>query len=142
MTMPNIEIPEALRDMTEQSVKQMQNVCSEMKSASEQGTDVLEKAVDSASKAMMSLQAQSMEAVKANLSNGFAFMQNLLNVKSPSDLVEVCTSFTRQQMDMAMAQSKNMQDISAKAAEEVSKPAQEGVRVVINRVSNNMNKVA
>ncbi len=142
MNLPNMEVPAAVKEAMEQGAQRAQEACVEAQKAAEQATSILETTAKTASDAALSLQAQAMDALKVNMANGFDFANKLLSCKSPTDAIEHCTAFARQQMELAMSQSKSAQDLGAKVAADVAQPAKDGLKIVFNQANKQANKVA
>jgi phasin family protein len=68
-----------------------------------------------------------MDAAKANIDAGFAFMKDFMAVKSVSEAVELQTAFARERFDASSAQAKDMQAKVTKMTEEATKPVKDAM---------------
>src|ERR1700693_1534222 len=65
--MPNIEVPEMVREFAEKSVQQAKDVYARIKSAAEETTDVLEDTYANASKGATEFNLKALEALRVNV---------------------------------------------------------------------------
>lgn len=121
------EMPEAFRDMAEKSVAQARDGYAKMKAAAEDATDVLEEGIETARANTMDLSTDALDAAKANIDAGFAFMKDFMAVKSVSEAVELQSAFARDRFDASTAQAKDMQAKVTKMTEEAAKPVKDAV---------------
>ncbi len=125
--MNTAEMPEAFRDMAEKGVATARENYAKVKAAAEEATDLLEDQFETARANSLDLSATSIDAAKANIDAGFAFMKDFMAVKSVSEAVELQTAFARERFDAASAQAKDMQAKVTKMTEEASKPVKDAV---------------
>lgn len=125
--MSTAEVPEAFRDMAEKGVSQARENYAKVKAAAEEATDVLEESFETARGNTLDLSTAAMDAAKANIDAGFAFMKDFMAVKSVSEAVELQTAFARERFDASTAQAKDMQAKVTKMTEEASKPVKDAM---------------
>lgn len=125
--MATAEVPEAFRDMAEKGVSQARENYAKVKAAAEEATDVLEESFETARGNTLDLSGVAMDAAKANIDAGFAFMKDFMAVKSVSEAVELQTAFARERFDASTAQAKDMQAKVTKMTEEASKPVKDAM---------------
>ena len=125
--MATADVPEAFRDMAEKGVAQARESYAKVKAAAEEATDVLEESFETARANTLDLSTATMDAAKANIDAGFAFMKDFMAVKSVSEAVELQTAFARERFDASTAQAKDMQAKVTKMTEEASKPVKDAV---------------
>ena len=121
------DVPEAFRDMAEKGVAQARENYAKVKAAAEEATDVLEESFETARANTLDLSTATMDAAKANIDAGFAFMKDFIAVKSVSEAVELQTAFARERFDASTAQAKDMQAKVTKMTEEASKPVKDAM---------------
>lgn len=124
-TMAPVEIPEVFRDVAEKSVKQAKEQYEKMRAAAEEATDLMEDQFETARNGFVELNAKAIEAAKANADATFRFAKDVLAVKTVAEIIELQTSFARQQFDMLSAQAKEMQELMAKYSAETQQPMKE-----------------
>ncbi|MEO0384530.1 MAG: phasin [Pseudomonadota bacterium] len=125
--MSTADVPEAFRDMAEKGVSQAREGYAKAKAAAEEATDLLEESFETARGNTLDLSTDAMDAAKANIDAGFAFMKDFMAVKSVSEAVELQTAFARERFDASTAQAKDMQAKVTKMTEEASKPVKDAV---------------
>lgn len=125
--MATAEVPEAFRDMAEKGVAQARENYAKVKVAAEEATDVLEESFETARTNALDLSTATIDAAKANIDAGFAFMKDFMSVKSVSEAVELQTAFARERFDASSAQAKDMQTKVTKMTEEASKPVKDAM---------------
>jgi phasin len=124
---PRMEVPAAFRELAERSVAQAREGYERMKAAAEDTTDVLESTYTSASRGAADFTLKSIEIARHNTNAAFDFATGLLEVKSPSEAVELASAFTRKQFDAFIAQSKELTALAQKVATDTSEPLKSGV---------------
>ena len=125
--MSTADVPEAFRDMAEKSVAQAREGYAKVKAAAEEATDVLEESFETARANTLDLSSVAIDAAKANIDAGFAFLKDFMSVKTVSEAVELQTAFARERFDASTAQAKDMQAKVTKMTEEAAKPMKEAV---------------
>ncbi|TIU19602.1 MAG: phasin, partial [Mesorhizobium sp.] len=60
--------------------------------------------------------------LRANAEAGFAHLEALVAVKSPSEFFELQAAFVNKQIDASIEQAKTLQAVMLRAGEDVSKP--------------------
>src|SRR5437667_12608157 len=103
---PKMEIPAAFREIAEKSVSQAKETYEKMKSAAEEATDVLEDTYAAATRGASDYGLRLIEAARANTNAAFDFANQLMTVKSLSEMVEISTAHTRKQFEALTAQAK------------------------------------
>jgi phasin len=124
---PKMEVPAAFRELAERSVAQARDGYEKMKAAAEETTDVLEDTYANASKGATDYTLKTIEIARANTNAAFDFAVELASVKSFSEAVELASSYTRQQFEALLAQSKELTALAQKVAADTSEPLKSGV---------------
>ena len=75
--MPNVEMPEMVREFAEKSVQQAKDVYARIKSAAEETTDVLEDTYTSATKGATEFNVKALEVLRVNVNASFDFPREL-----------------------------------------------------------------
>ena len=65
--------------------------------------------------------------MRVNTDNSLSHLEELLGVKSFSEVIELQTAFVRKQLELGVDQAKSLQDASRKVAEDVAKPGKSAV---------------
>ncbi len=110
------------RAIAEKGVEQSKEAYDKMKNGAEETQKALESTFETAKSVSSDLSMKTISALRANAEAGFSHLEALLGAKSVSEVMELQTSFLRKRVEMTVEQVKDMQAVSTKAAEEVSKP--------------------
>ena len=125
--MANMEVPTAVREIAEKSIAQAKEGYARMKTAAEEATDMLEDSYESSRQGALEINMKALDAAKDTTDATFAFVKDMMAVKSFSEAIEVQTAFARKQFDTSMAQAKEMQELVSKVATEASQPAKDAM---------------
>jgi phasin len=125
--MPNIEVPEMVREFAEKSVQQAKNVYARIKSAAEETTDVLEDTYTSATKGATEFNLKALEALRVNVNASFDYTRELFGSKTLADAVELSASHMRKQFEQLSAQAKTLSTLAQKVATETAEPIKAGM---------------
>jgi phasin len=120
---PKFEVPEVVRSLAEQGLKQTREVYARAKNAAEEATDLLEDSLEASRKSMRDAQFKALDMAKANTDATFELLRQLLTVTSVSDAVQLQTAFARERFEAFVGFSKDVQEMMSKAGAEVGKPA-------------------
>lgn len=132
---PKMEVPSAFREIAEKGISQAKENYDKLKTAAEQATDLLEESYASATKGATDYGLKLIETARINTNAAFDFFGELMNVKSPSELVELTTAHARKQFEALTAQSKELTALAQKVAAESSEPLKAGVSNAFKKVA-------
>ncbi|WP_353642412.1 phasin [Mesorhizobium sp. WSM2239] len=129
-TIGNVEFPtfdaskasDQFRAIAEKGVEQSKEAYSKLKTGAETTQKAIESTIETAKAAGNDVSLKTIAAMRANAEAGFSHLEALLTVKSVSEFVELQTAFLRKGVEMTVEQAKDLQAVSTKAAEDVSKP--------------------
>jgi phasin len=116
------EVPEQMRAFAEKGVSQARDNYAKFKDAAETHNGTIEAVFTTASKGASEYSAKLMEFMKANTTAGLDFAQALIGLKSPSEAMELMTSYTKKQFETLTAQAKELAELSQKVATEAAEP--------------------
>ena len=122
------------RAIAEKGVEQSKEVYSKLKSGAETTQKAVETTFETAKAAGSDLSLKTIAALRANAEFGFSHLEALVAAKSVSELVELQTAFVRKSVETGVAQVKDFQAASTKAAEEVAKPLKDVFEKTINEL--------
>jgi phasin len=123
---PKMEVPAAFREIAEKSIAQAKEGYDKMKSAAEEATDMLEDTYATASKGYSAYGLKLIEVARTNSNAAFDLFGELLAAKSYSEVVELSSTFMREQFDTMSAQAKELAEQAQKVATETVEPMKEG----------------
>jgi len=113
---------ESFRDFAENSSVKTKEALSKVKEATEEAGKTVEATLQNAQAGTVEFGMKAIEMLRTNTENSFAHLEQLLGVKSVSELFELQTSFLRKQAELAVEQAKALQETSKKVAENVVQP--------------------
>jgi phasin len=131
--MSNMEMPEAFREIAEKGVAQAKDTCEKVKAASEEAADLLQKTYATVVKGANDYNLKLFEIARANTRAAFDYAHELLDVKSPSEFIEVTTAQMCKQFDMFSSQNKELCALAQEAATEAAEPIKIGVSKAFNK---------
>lgn len=115
-------LTESYREFAEKGAVQSREAYARMKAAAEEATKTMETTVDSAQAGSLELGLKAVATLRANAESAFSHMEALMGVKSVAELMELQSSYLRQQIETGVDQAKSWQDAVRKVSEDVSKP--------------------
>jgi len=110
------------RAFAEKGAEQSKEAFVRLKTGAEETQKAFETTLETARAAGSDLSLKAIATMRANTEAGFSHLEALLGAKSLSELFELQTTFLRQRAEATVAQAKDFQAVSTKAAEEVAKP--------------------
>jgi phasin len=133
MDMPKIdlasmELPVAVRDMAEKGVEQFRDAYDRVRTTAQESSDMIEDSYETTRQGLVELNLQALEAAKTNTDAAYGFFRDMVGVKSLSQAIELQTSFARKQFDIFSAQSKDMQELTAKVTSDAGEPVKDAVQ--------------
>ena len=120
----NMEMPEAFRGITEKGVAHVRDTYAKAKVASDEASDLLQNTYATVIKGANDYNLKLFEIARTNTGAAFDYAQELLDVKSPSEFIELTTAQMRKQFDIASAQNKELcalaQEVATETAESIN----------------------
>jgi phasin len=130
--LPNMEMPEAFREMSEKSVAHAKDTYEKAQAAAGQATDLLKSTYATAAKCATDYNLKVLEIARTNTSTAFDYAQKLLGVKSLSEFVELSTEHARKQCEAMTAQTKELAELAQRATTEIAEPLKTGMTKAFN----------
>jgi phasin len=127
------ELPEALREMAEKGVEQTRDAYAKARVASEEAVNLLENTYETASKRAADYNNKLIEITRTNMRAAFDYVQQLLDAKSPSELMELSTAQMRQQFEIVSAQSRELCVLAQEMATGAAGPIKISVSKALNK---------
>lgn len=122
MGVPNVEMPAAFRDFAEKGIAQARDAYAKMKTAAEDATDMVEDTYETAREGAFSIGVKAIDSAKANTDASFALARDLFGAKTVAEVIELQTTFARQQFEAVTAQFKEFQELCQKVVADTTKP--------------------
>jgi phasin len=119
---PMATLQETLRQAVEKSLAESRAAYTRVKEAADETTYALETSVANASKGVIDLNTQALDALRANFDAGIDFAKAAINSKSVSDLVSLHSDHASKQVEVLAAQAKAFGDLAQKIAADTVGP--------------------
>jgi phasin len=132
--LPTFEFPSAFRELAEKSVSQARDAYARMKTAAEDATDLVEGTIETAREGAFAIGVKALEAAKSNSDASFALARDLLGAKTMSEVIELQTTFARNQFEAVTAQFKELQELTEKVFTDTAKPVTEKVEKTFKEI--------
>jgi phasin len=129
---PNMEMPEAFRDIAEKGVAHAKDTYEKTKAAAEQASDLLKSTYATAAKGATDYNLKVLEMVRTNTGIAFDHAQALLGVKSVPELVELSSAHARKQLEAMSEQAKELSALAQKVTTEIAEPLKTGMTKAFN----------
>jgi phasin len=113
---------EQVSAFAEKGVEQSKEAYAKLKTSAEETQKALESTFETAKTVSNDLSLKTIAAFRANVDAAFSHFEALIAVKSPSEFVELQTTFVRKQVESAVEQTKELRAVTTKAVEDVAKP--------------------
>ena len=111
-----------VRAFAEKGLEQSKEVYAKVKTGTEEAQKALESTYETAKSVGSDLSLKTIAALRTNAETGFSHLEALVGAKSLSEVIELQTAFIRKSVETAVEQAKELQTVTTKAAEDVSKP--------------------
>ena len=118
----------------EKGFEQSQDVLAKFKAGSEDVQKAVESSIETAKAVGSDLSLKTIAVLRANTEAAFSHIEALIAVRSPSEFVELQTAFVSKQVETAIEQAKELQAVTVKATQDVSKPIKEAVEKAVKEL--------
>ena len=132
---PKMEVPAAFRELAEKGIAHAKENYEKIKSVAEDATERLEDTYAAASKGTSDYGLKVIEHARANSNAAFDLFGELMTAKSYSEVVELSTSFWREQFETVTAQVKELSEHAQKVASETVEPLKQGFTGALNKAA-------
>lgn len=113
---------EQVYSVAEQGVEHSKEAFSKLQSDTETTQRAFESSLEMAKTARNEVSLKTIAALRANAEAGFAHLEALVAVKSPSEFLELQAAFVNRQFENTVEQAKTLQAAMLRAGEDASKP--------------------
>jgi len=128
-----IEVPAAFRELAETGISQTREVYERLRKGAEQATAVLEATCAKGGKGATDYGSKLIEIMHANTGAAFDFSDELMSVKSFSEMIELSAKHTRKQLETLADQTKELTALAQKVAAEASEPIKSSVSSALGK---------
>ena len=116
------EVPEQMRAFAEKGVSQARDSYAKFKDVAETHNGTVQAVISTVSKGASDYSAKLMEIMKASTSANLDFAQELIDVKTPSEAMELWTSHAKKQFEAFTANAKELAELTKKVATDTAEP--------------------
>ena len=113
--------------MAEKGVAHVRDTNAKAKAACEQAADLLENTYATFAKGAQDYNLKLIEIARANTRAAFDYAHELMDVKSPSEFIELSAARMRNQFDIVSAQNNGLCALAQKVASDVVEPITTGI---------------
>lgn len=115
-TTPNIEVPEALRQMAEQNVAQARQAYDQFMNMARQAQDMMNQSTGVMSEAARDVQSKTLGFAEKNMEAGFAFMTELSRARDVQEFMQIQARHTEKSIKTYAEQAQELGRLMADAA--------------------------
>jgi phasin len=133
--LPNMEMPEAFREMAGKGVEHTRDAYAKAKVASEEAADLLQNTYAAVAEGATEYNLKLIEFARTNTRLAFDYIHELLGVKSPSEFIELSTAQMRKQFEIVSAQNKELCALAQEVVTEAAEPIKTGVSKAFNKAT-------
>jgi len=123
---PNMEMPAALRDMTEKSLITCRDSFEQLKANAERTNAAIGRTFQHAGKGITDCNMKVIEALHSSVTSNFDFYRSLLQARGPTEVAEISSAHVRKQFEAATTLAKEMTALAQGIATESMKAAKGG----------------
>ena len=116
------EVPESVRSMAENTVNQTREAYERGKEALDESMDALERSFDAAGQGATAFSRKLIDIAQRNLNTGFDFAKSLAGAKTLAEIMELQSSYIRNQFEVFAGQATEIQELTKKIASDTSGP--------------------
>jgi phasin len=121
----------AFKTNVERGAAQIKDTSEKFSAATEQTTKLVENTFESAAKGIKDYNFKAVEFAQLNSDVAFDHAKQLMSAKSPSEMLELWTTYARKQFEVLTEQTKELamlgQRVATETAEPLSKPSHRGL---------------
>ena len=116
---PQLEIPEAVRDLAERNVEQARAAYSEFMDMARKAQDMVSKQQGAITAGALDIQSKAMRYAEENIDASFKFAADLARARDLKDYLEIQTRYAQRQMQDYAKQAQELGRMMADAAQKV-----------------------
>jgi phasin len=113
---PQLEIPEAVREIAERNVEQARSAYTQFMDMTRQAQDLVTKSQGAMAASALDIQARAMRFAEQNIDQSFRFASDLARARDLKEYVEVQTKYAQTQMQAYATQAQELGRMLADAA--------------------------
>jgi phasin len=129
------EATAAMREFAERGITQAKETYTKMKTAAEEATGILESTYANASKGASDYGLKVVEIARVNSNAAFDFAAELISARTLAQVIEISTSHTRKQIELATEQVKELAALAQKVANHAAEPIKGGLTSIVQKAA-------
>jgi phasin len=122
-----LELPAAFRSVAEKSAAQAKDACEKARAAAESASDLIEETYAVAAKGAVDYNLKVFAAARANVYAAFDFTNEIVNVTSLAQAVELSTAHVRTQFQAVTEQTRELASAAQKLGSDTAEPIKTGI---------------
>ncbi|HEX2215894.1 MAG TPA: phasin [Xanthobacteraceae bacterium] len=132
---PRVEFPLAYRELAEKGIAQAKQNYERAKAAAEETSELVEATYTTAARGATEYNLKVIDALRANINAQIDFARDLWLVKSPSEMVELSSTHTRNAFEALSAQGKELASLAQKVSSDTAEPIKAGINKAFRAVA-------
>lgn len=116
---PQMEIPDAVRQMAERNVEQARNAYTQMMEAARKAQETVTKSSGAMTEAALEVQAKAMRFASDNIESSFKLASELARARDMKDYFEIQARHAQRQMQAYTQQTQELGQLMTAAAQKV-----------------------
>ncbi len=126
---------QAFKDFAQQGADYGKELTEKSQAAAETAGKSLQHSYENAKGDAADFGAQWIEMVRANTNASLDFAHQLIEARSPSEVLELTAAHTRRQFETFLQQSQQLSDFAQKATTDAVKPMQDGMKKAFDKAA-------
>ena len=132
---PFTEASGAVRDFAQQGVAVAKDVSDKTRATAEETNKALGETYSTVTRGAANFNRHLIEMVQANTNATFDFVNQLLDVKSPSEFVELSAAHARKQFETLAEQTQKLTGLAQKMTTDAAEPLQAAVKSALTKAA-------
>jgi len=117
---PQIEIPEAVRELAERNVEQARSAYTQFLDMARQAQQMVQQSHGAVTQTALEIQSKALKFAEQNIDEGFTFASDLARARDLKEYLEIQTRYAQKQMQAYAQQAQDLGRMMAEAAQKAS----------------------
>lgn len=114
---PQMEIPEAMREMAERNVEQARSAYNQFLDMARQAQDMVARSSDAMAQSAREIQSRALRYAEQNVEASFTFASDLAKARDVKDYVDIQSRYAQRQMQAYSEQAQELGRLMTEAAQ-------------------------
>ncbi len=120
---PQMEIPEAVRELAEKNVEQARSAYTQFMDTARQAQQMVQQSQGAVTQTALEIQSKALKFAEQNIDEGFTFASDLARARDLKEYLEIQTRYAQKQMQAYAQQAQDLGRMMAEAAQKTSPKA-------------------